>query len=253
MTLDSHSPRISVCMAVYNGSQYIRDQVASILPQLGEDDEVVVVDDASQDASFAILEGFHDHRIRIIRQEYNRGVRSTFERALREASGKIIFLADQDDIWHADKIAKMMKAFTADPRVTLVLSNRELIDSNGRSLLQQLYGNSRFQPGVLSNLMKNRYQGSTMAFRREILEAVLPFPDGIPMHDSWIGLVNAVIGRAVYLPERLLFYRRHESNVTAGRHGTVKLMFAQRWALTKNLIYRIGTLVRVRRKLGQRR
>lgn len=253
MTAASHPTRISVCMAVYNGSQYIREQVASILPQLDGEDEIVVVDDASQDTSVAILDEFHDHRIRIIRQEQNCGVLGTFERAISEASGKVIFLSDQDDVWHADKIATMMRAFAADPRVTLVLSNGELIDSNGQSLSQQLYGNSRFLPGVLPNLVKNRYQGSTMAFRREIKEAVLPFPDGIPMHDSWIGMVNAVIGRAAYLPDRLVYYRRHGSNVTAGRHGTVKRMFAQRWTLTKNLINRIGTLVRVRRKLRQRR
>jgi len=243
---------ISVCMAVHNGANFIREQIASILPQLGGEDEIVAVDDASQDTSIAILESFHDKRIRIIRQTLNRGVLITFERALLEASGEIIFLSDQDDIWRSDKIATMMNAFAADPRVTLMLSNGELIDSNGRSLSQQLYGNGKFLPGVLPNIMRNRYQGSTMAFRREILEAVLPFPDGIPMHDSWIGLVNALIGRAAYLPDRLVFYRRHENNVTAGRHGTVERMFAQRWALAKNLICRIGTLLRVRIKLRQR-
>jgi len=91
-----------------------------------------------------------------------------------------------------------------------------------------------------------------MAFRKEILEAVLPFPndircttrgsDGERRH--WANRVS---------PDRLVFYRRHESNVTVGRHGTVESMFAQRWALTKNLICRMGTLVRVRRKLSSGR
>jgi glycosyltransferase involved in cell wall biosynthesis len=244
--LSDERPSVSVCMAVYNGATHIREQLASILPQLGGDDEIVAVDDASQDASVAIIEGFHDERIRIIRLTENRGVVRAFERASREASGKVIFLSDQDDIWRADKIATMMKAFAADPQVTLVLSNGELIDSNGQSMSQPLHGNGRFLPGVLPNLMKNRYQGSTMAFRREVLEAALPFPGGIPMHDSWIGLVNAVIGRTVYLPDRLVFYRRHQSNVTVGRHGPVGRMFAQRLSLAKNLICRMGALARVR-------
>lgn len=239
-------------MAVYNGAQYIREQVASILPQLGGDDEIVAVDDDSQDASVEIIAGFHDERIRIIRLTENRGAVRAFERASREASGKVIFLSDQDDIWHSDKIATMMKIFASDPQVTLVLSNGELIDSNGQSMSRHLYGNGRFLSGVLPNLMRNRYQGSTMAFRREVLEAALPFPDGIPMHDSWIGLVNAVIGRTVYLPERLVFYRRHQRNVTAGRHGPIGRMFAQRLSLAKNLICRMGTLARVRRNLRLR-
>ena len=73
-------PRVSVCMATYNGERFIREQVTSILTQLSPDDEIVAVDDASQDASVAILEDFRDPRIRIICQLENRGVLRTFER-----------------------------------------------------------------------------------------------------------------------------------------------------------------------------
>ena len=242
----------SVCMAVYNGSQYIHEQIASILPQMGLEDEIVVVDDASKDASVAILDGFQDRRIRVFRQTENQGVVRSFERALRESSGEIIFLADQDDIWHPDKIEEIVKTFNSDPRVTLVQSNGELIDSGGRSLSKQLNANDRFRPGVLSNLIQNRYQGAALAFRREVLDAALPFPVGIPMHDSWIGLVNAIVGRAAYLPDRLVLYRRHGNNITVGRHGTVARMLADRGALTKSLICRAGTLMRVRRNLRER-
>jgi hypothetical protein len=143
----------------------------------------------------------------------------------------------------------MLRAFAADPLITLVISNGEMIDASGQSLSQPLHASEHFFPGLVANLIKNRYQGSTMAFRREILEAALPFPDGIPMHDSWIGLVNAVIGRTVYLPDRLVFYRQHECNLTSRNHGTFSRMIGQRWVLAKNLLYRIGTLARVRRKL----
>jgi len=68
----------------------------------------------------------------------------TFERAIREATAEIIFLSDQDDVWHPNKVATMMEAFAADPRVTLVLSNGELIDSDGMQLSQQLKGSGRF-------------------------------------------------------------------------------------------------------------
>ncbi len=246
-----NAPRVSVCMATYNGADFVREQVDSILRQLGVSDEVVAVDDASSDETVAVLVSFQDPRIRVIRQTENRGVVRSFERAIREAAGEIIFLADQDDIWHADKIATMQRAFTSDPRVTLVLSNGELIDSSGRPLSQELYGNGKFPPGVFSNLIKNRYQGSTMAFRRDILDAVLPFPSGIPMHDSWIGLVNTVIGRAVYLPEKLLYYRRHEGNVTSARHGSVLRMAGQRCRLVWSLMLRLGTMIRVKRRLRE--
>ncbi|HKU24816.1 MAG TPA: glycosyltransferase, partial [Candidatus Sulfotelmatobacter sp.] len=51
-------PRISVCMAVHNGAKFIVEQIASILPQLSSDDELVVVDDASTDSSISVIESF---------------------------------------------------------------------------------------------------------------------------------------------------------------------------------------------------
>jgi glycosyltransferase involved in cell wall biosynthesis len=239
-------------MATYNGASYVCEQIASILPQLTGESELVIVDDASRDETIAMVESLDDPRIRIISQPHNLGVVRTFERAIREASGDIIFLSDQDDVWHSDKIARMMKAFAADPKTTLVLSNGELIDADRRPLPGRLYKEGMFWSGVLANLVKNRYQGSTMAFRREILEAALPFPDGIPMHDSWIGLVNAVVGRTVYLPESLLFYRRHESNVTTGKRGTILRMASQRWRLGASLLFRLRTMFRVKQNLRLR-
>jgi glycosyltransferase involved in cell wall biosynthesis len=239
--------RVSVCLAAHNGARFIREQVESILSQLSLGDELIVVDDASSDDTVAILEGFRDARIRIIRQVPNCGVLKTFERALREAAGEVIFLCDQDDVWRGDKVAKTLEAFERTPGATLVLSNGDLIDSRGRSLEEALHASDRLPLGVAANLVRNRYQGSTMAFRREILAAALPFPGGIPMHDSWIGIVNAVVGRAVYLPQKLVSYRRHGDNVTSRHHGTVYRMLAQRWGLLKALIGRTGALLRVRR------
>jgi glycosyltransferase involved in cell wall biosynthesis len=94
----THEYHLSVCMAAHNGAQFIREQVKSILSQLNShDDEIVVVDDASKDETVAILKDMCDPRIKIIRQPCTCGVLKTFERALREAKGEIIFLCDQDD------------------------------------------------------------------------------------------------------------------------------------------------------------
>lgn len=246
--MDSKSG-ISVCLAAYNGARYIRGQIASILPQLLAGDEVVVVDDASTDETVAILDSFQDDRIRIVRQDHNCRVLKTFEHALREARGDVIFLCDQDDIWMPEKVDTVMHAFKTDPSVTLVLSNGELIDSDGRSMGRTLYSCDRVPLGVVSNLIKNHYQGSAMAFRKEILEALLPFPKGIPMHDSWIGLGNAIMGCAAYLPDKLILYRQHDKNVSKRKHGTILRMIAQRFSLMLSVLFRLGVLLRVRRRL----
>lgn len=233
---------ISVCMAAYNGASFIGEQIASILPQLGDNDEFVIVDDASTDNTIAVIEDFRDERIRIVCNEWNRGVIKTFSRALQEAKGEIIFLTDQDDVWRMDKVAKFLEIFRHHPEITVAMSDLVIIDSFGKVTSGPKFGSTQFHQGMLHNLVRNQYQGSAMAFRRSILEYCLPIPDEIPLHDVWIGLVNQLIGKAGFINEPLLFYRRHGSNDSSDAHAPIKQMIHWRWALIKNL-----TLVYMRR------
>lgn len=239
--------KISICMAVYNGGNFIREQIASILPQLGDNDELIIVDDASLDNTLAIIEGFGDRRIRVVRQERNCGVIQTFGYALKEARGEIIFLTDQDDIWREDKVEKIMEMFIKRPDVTLVMSDLVIMDAAGKIISEPRFKSTMFHPSVLHNLIRNRYQGSAMAFRRSILEYCLPFPYDIPMHDSWIGLVNQFVGKAGFIGEPLLFYRRHGGNDSPATNRPLMQMIRWRWALIKDL-----TQLYVRRKLWRR-
>ncbi len=240
-------------MAAYNGARFIAAQVASVLRQLGSDDELIVADDASTDETVRVLEGFRDPRLRVLRHVRNSGVVKAFESALRQATGEIVFLCDQDDVWREDKVASVLLAFQSAPGTTLVLTNGELMDGEGNSLGKTLYTSPHLPLGAAANLIRNRYQGSAMAFRREILEAALPFPEGIPMHDSWIGLVNALVGRALYLPQSLILYRRHENNATSRQHGPIHRMIAQRWNLLTALASRRKALARARKALRRAR
>jgi glycosyltransferase involved in cell wall biosynthesis len=227
--------RISVCMAVLNGANFIEEQIASILPQLGSKDEFVIVDDASKDNTIDIVASFRDERIRIIRQEQNRGVVQSFGRALEEAKGEIIFLTDHDDIWRADKVEKFLEMFDRCPAITVVMSDLVVIDAACKIVSGPKLGAQNFHQGVFRNLVRNRYQGSAMAFRRSILEYCLPFPTDIPIHDVWIGLVNQFVGEAAFIAEPLLFYRRHGSNDSRATHAPLMQMIRWRWALIKNL------------------
>src|ERR1017187_1659980 len=115
-------------MATYNGSLYIERQLRSILNQLDQNDEVIVVDDHSSDTTLEVVDKIVDRRIEIFRNESNQGVLKTFERALRLASGEIIFLSDQDDIWYPEKASSFLHAFDVHPEVTLVLSDVKVIN-----------------------------------------------------------------------------------------------------------------------------
>lgn len=251
--MKGYSRRISICMATFNGGPFVAEQIASILTQLGPTDQLVAADDTSSDNTVAIIEGLGDPRIHVLRQATNRGTVATFERALREAKGDILFLSDQDDIWCANKVETILETFERWPQVTMVMSNAELIDVQGRSLGTTLHQQNQPPLGMAANLVKNRFQGCTMAFRRELLEAILPFPDDIPMHDSWIGAVNAIVGKAVYISEPLMQYRRHGQNVTSGKRGPVIRMLAERWRLMRALAFRWRILARARRAIKTRK
>jgi glycosyltransferase involved in cell wall biosynthesis len=229
--------RISVCMAVRNGTNFIEEQIASILPQLDETDELVIVDDASQDDTIRVIEEFHDSRIRIVRQEKNHGVIRSFGRALEEARGEIIFLTDHDDVWRQDKVEKFLEMFKNDPDITVVMSDMVIINAAGTVTAGPRFESKEFHPGLLHNFVRNRYHGSAMAFRRSILEYCLPFPSDIPIHDQWIGLVNQLIGKAGFIGEPLLFYRRHGKNDSPMTHAPLMQMIRWRWAVGKDLAW----------------
>lgn len=243
-------PKVTVCMATYNGARFLKQQLDSILTQLNSRDELVVVDDASTDDTWKLLCNIQDERIRLFRNDKNKGVVPTFERAVSGATGDYIFLSDQDDIWLQNKVKQVLLVFENDPSVSLVVTNSIMIDENNRPLNMR-----RFSPenpaklGLMQTLIKNLYQGSLMAFRRDILQAVLPFPKGIPMHDSWIGVVNCMIGKTFYLDEELLYYRRHDANVTGGERASAWKMAADRCKLLISITKRYSHLLSIRQRL----
>jgi glycosyltransferase involved in cell wall biosynthesis len=209
--------RVSVCMAAYNGGAFVEGQLKSILPQLKADDEVVIVDDGSTDETLQRIEKVGDDRIRLMRHERNSGVVATFEDAVRMATGDILFLCDDDDLWAPTKVRQFLAAFERRPDVEIVTSRVRMIDENDRPLPDsQINRGGRFIPGFWRNLYMNHYQGSAMAIRASLLGRVLPFPlHRLFLHDAWIGTRNDLLGgKVAFIDQDLLLYRRHPKNAS---------------------------------------
>ncbi|BAY12874.1 glycosyltransferase family 2 protein [Calothrix sp. NIES-2098] len=231
--------KITVCMAAYNGDKYIQLQILSILEQLRDEDELIVIDDCSSDNTTKIIESIKDSRVKLIKNEINIGVIKSFEKALNNVTGNLVFLSDQDDIWLAGKVQNFLEVFQTYPDITLVLSDAQIIDDNG-----QIIGDSYFQQrgkfveDPLSNFIKSKHHGCTLAFRQEMLNFFLPFPTDIPMHDIWIGIVNGIYGKAFYIDEPLIQHRRHSNNTGRGAfaHAGILQMITWRFALAKNIV-----------------
>ena len=230
---------ITVCIATYNGERFVGEQIASILPQLAADDEIVLSDDGSTDKTLDIVRSFADRRIRIIDGPHRHSPTLNFERALREAKGDYIFLADQDDVWLPNKVEVCLNALQ---HCACVISDARVTDSQLRVTASSLYAILHINRSRLSNLLwRNGYTGCCMAFRSEGLRTALPFPSDIPMHDIWLGNVAAFCHSLRFIDEPLVLFRRHRAAASCngkGSHFSLWQKLGFRWHTLKNIIVR---------------
>lgn len=235
----------SVAIAAYNGEGFISEQVLSILPQLDAGDEVIVSVDPCTDKTLSALNVLAsvDSRLKII-EGRGEGLIKNFENALSRCTGDVIFLSDQDDVWKHDKVSVVMEHFKNG--ADLVLHNCSVTDTLLNVKQESFFSLNGSAKGFLKNLIKNSYMGCCMAFRKEILDMCIPFPDKIPMHDQWIGLVAERCGAQIELEDKpLILYRRHEDNAsqTGIKHASVFKMI--KWRLNM-----ISALKNVYRPVG---
>lgn len=214
-------------MATYNGEQYLKEQIDSILCQLKQDDELIISDDGSTDTTCDIIRSYQDSRIQLYHNEGEHGFKSNFENALNKAAGEYIFLADQDDVWienkYADVLAKLQE-------YDLVLTDSIVTNKNLEVIHPSFFKVNKCAPGLFRNIIRTAFYGSCMAFNRRILNLSLPLcsPKSIG-HDQWIGMVACVSGRVLFYDKPYLKYRRLSTSVT-----TVGSL----WTRSKRPLYR---------------
>lgn len=232
-----HKEPISVCMACYYGEEYIEEQMISILRQLGADDELIIIDDHSQDKTGQIVQGMNDKRIRYIFNEKNLGVNRSFEKAIKMAKNNYVFMADQDDIWTEGRVEAMMQKLQAG--TLLVSGNSTAIDAKGNP--------SDYELGMLSqtdskaygkNILriftgKAYYYGCAMAFRRELRKVILPFPTYIESHDLWIAMAANLLKSNAHLEQIVLKRRIHGKNASVLQRPLKEKLFS-RWIFVKS-------------------
>lgn len=207
---------ISVCIATYNGEKFIAEQLESILSQELPVDEIIISDDSSTDRTVDIVKSYSDVRITLLENNNFRSPIFNFENALKHATGKVVFLSDQDDLWMPNKVRVMRELLLHHD---LVISDASLIDPNGCIVEDSFFNLRNSGSGFMKNFYKNSFLGCCMAFNRKILEKSLPFPSNIPMHDMWLGMIAEIFGSTFFCNEKLVCYRRHSSNVSPTSTG----------------------------------
>lgn len=222
---------VSVAMAACNGERFIEEQLRSILDQLEEKDEIVISLDPSTDRTKEIIETMKDKRIRVI-DGPGKGLINNFENAIKYTKNEIIFLSDQDDVWQPQKVSKMLNALDDS---LLVMHDCCVADEKLNIVDPSMFSLRKPSLSFGRNIIKNTMMGCCMAFRKELKKDILPFPDHIPMHDQWIGLVALKHGRVELIEAPLLLYRRHGSNESSMDHASFGQMLRWRIDLLKAL------------------
>ena len=233
---------VSVAMTTYNGEKYILDQLASLHNQTMPPDEVVIFDDNSTDNTVSLVRGFIeenqlDHWHLAVNSS-NLGFVRNFYQAIDATSGDYIFLCDQDDMWHADKIERMVTIFLAHPDIYALNASFEKIDNDGAKLpfrarlgrsncglIKKVVKNGALvKIGLDSVLWRNISPGCTAAFTHACRELFTRNRTGLCPHDWEINLFGAVMNGLYFYSEPLTEYRIHGDNTI----GLVQLKAGQR-------------------------
>ncbi len=229
--------RVTVCLATHDGAAWVEAQVRSILEQLGPDDELVVVDDASMDETVEVVEAVGDDRIRLSRNETNVGYVRTFERALGRARGAYLLLSDQDDLWVPGRLETMVAALQHEAVVaTSVAVLGQPLDPPRWPL--RAADSHRYAANLAALLVGVRwYFGCAMGLRRDVLDVVLPFPPWLTeSHDLWIGLVGNVVHEMGHLEAASVQRRLHGANQTPERWRSLPAILRARVMLARGLV-----------------
>lgn len=214
-----------VVMAVYHpAADYLRTQVETLRAQTVTGWTCLVGIDGRDDETHDLLLSLTaaDPRFEVRHYHDNMGVYRHFERLLATVPADVewVALADQDDAWGADKFARLLPALL-QPGVTAVTGQARLVDGDGN-----VSGQTHRRPGpLLDTVLLNQLTGSLAIVRREVLDVAFPFPPAtdIAIHDHWLAVCAAAVGRIALVDEEVQDYVQHGGNVLGEvRHKTLR-------------------------------
>ena len=201
-------------MSVYNGSRYLQESVESILNQTFTDFEFIIIDDGSTDNTWEILTKYadQDQRIKLFKNEENIGLTKSLNKGLMLAQGEYVARQDADDISLPERFEKQVDFLHKQPKVILVSSNYEYIDSEGSLLGKpKPAGGSDITAWYL--LFYNRIGAHGLAmFRRDPVINIGGYSESYRYsqdYELWSRLTK--VGALVILPDLLQLYRRNHS------------------------------------------
>jgi glycosyltransferase involved in cell wall biosynthesis len=221
------SPRVSVVLPVYNGATYLDEAIRSVVTQDFTDFELLLIDDGSTDASPELMAAWaaRDPRIRLLRNDRNRGIAYTLNVGLEAARGIYVARQDADDISMPRRFVRQVAELDARPEVALVSTNYIVVDRLGR-----VRGRTRIAnpPDVVRwrMLFSNAIGGhSQVMFRTELVRRI----GGYDLDTRWsedFDLWTRILehGEILVLPILGMKHRMHDSRSSVLWRGEQRAM-----------------------------
>jgi len=215
--------RIGTAIALYNGKRFLKDQIDSLLAQTRKPDVIVCCDDGSTDGTLEWLRTYaaqigHSDRFVLVQNEKNLGYAQNFYKAIDLCDADIVFLCDQDDVWHTEKIERMCSVLEENPNLHLISCAHDIIDSDGSTLKSARYS-QKSGPVELRTVAEKEvvtyfvWPGMTMALRKDFWNKIRSDAVSIDApHDRVLGLLAASQGAMAFYDRVLCSHRLHTSN-----------------------------------------
>ena len=208
--IDMKSPKVTVLMSVYNGEEYLREAIESILNQTFEDFEFLIINDGSTDSSRDIVLSYRDPRAKLIDNEVNIGLTRSLNRGLELARGEYIARMDADDVSLAERLEKQVSYLETRPEIGVLGTWVKYIDGYGRSIKEM---HPPMGPDLIkwSLLFGNRLVHSSVMIQSAILEQVGTYSNEMIVaqdYDLWVRVSFETQFQLAILHEELHLLRR---------------------------------------------
>lgn len=226
--------KVDILLATYNGENYLKEQLDSILNQTYSDFRLLISDDMSTDKTKEILEEYSkkDNRIIIFEHDKNVGVVSNFEFLLKQVKSKYYAFSDQDDIWNKDKLEKSISKLESE-NADIVFTDLEVVDNNKETIYKSYWELKEFKEKILKYngfealYLTNYVTGCTILAKTETITKCLPLPKTSKyiLHDYWIALIISQSGKIAFIEEPTIKYRQHKNNKVGSKKKSDNMAF----------------------------
>lgn len=212
MSQELKKPFISVLMPIYNGEKYLKESIDSILGQTYENFELLLINDASNDASENIILSYLDSRMVYIKNEQNLGLIKTLNKGLDLAKGEFIARMDQDDIALPKRFEKQIDIFHKNQEIGVCGT---WFTSFGEGIKEKTLQHPVDSESIKINLLGRSSLGHPTVMLRKSAMENLRYDENYQSaedYEFWVSLSR--VTRLHNIPESLLKYRVHQTNIS---------------------------------------